>query len=141
MARLPRPDVGPGPHADLVNALHELHHRSGWPSLRRLAVDAACSHTTVWKAFSSATLPAWGTVELRFLLSSTSSAALFFDGGYYRRQADQLHNVGELDEWIYGYGAGIQVETPLGLARVSYALGKPDNFATGKIFIGLVNQF
>jgi outer membrane protein insertion porin family len=84
---------------------------------------------------------AWGTVELRLLLSATSYAALFFDGGYYRRQADALHNVPELDDWIYGYGAGIQIETPLGLARISYALGKPDNFATGKIFIGLVNQF
>lgn len=84
---------------------------------------------------------AWGTLELRFLLASTSYAALFFDVGYYKRQADPLHEVVELDEWIHGYGAGIQIETPLGLARVSYALGKPDNFATGKIFVGLVNQF
>jgi outer membrane protein assembly factor BamA len=84
---------------------------------------------------------AWGTIELRLLLSSSSYAALFFDAGYYKRQGDPLHNVIEIDEWIYGYGAGLQIETPLGLARVSYALGKPDNFATGKIFVGLVNQF
>jgi outer membrane protein insertion porin family len=84
---------------------------------------------------------AWGTLELRLLLSSSSYAAIFFDAGYYKRQTDALHNIAEIDDWIYGYGAGVQIETPLGLARISYALGKPDNFATGKIFIGLVNQF
>ena len=64
MGALPRPDVPPGAHHDLVVALHELHHRAGWPSLRRLAADAGCSHTTVSHVFSSPRLPAWGTLEL-----------------------------------------------------------------------------
>ncbi len=64
MSSLPRPKVPPGPHRDLVDAMHDLHHRAGWPSLRRLAVAAGCSHTTVSKAFSSTALPAWGTLEL-----------------------------------------------------------------------------
>ena len=64
MSALPRPDIPPGPHRELVDALHDLHHRAGWPSLRRLASAAGCSHTTVSKAFSSTALPTWGTLEL-----------------------------------------------------------------------------
>ena len=37
MGALPSPDLPPGAHQDLVRALHELHHRAGWPSLRSLA--------------------------------------------------------------------------------------------------------
>jgi hypothetical protein len=33
------------------------------------------------------------------------------------------------------------LETPLGLVRLSFALGREDTFETGKVFIGLVNQF
>jgi tetratricopeptide (TPR) repeat protein len=61
---LPRPDLPPGAHRDLVDALHDLHHRAGWPSLRTLATAAGCSHTTVSAVFSSGRLPAWGVVEL-----------------------------------------------------------------------------
>ena len=64
MSALPRPDLPPGPHRDLVDALHELHHHAGWPSLRHLAADTGVSHTTVSKAFSQPALPAWGHLEL-----------------------------------------------------------------------------
>ena len=64
MNALPRPDLPPGPHRDLVTALHDLHHRSGWPSLRILARQAGCSHTAVSHAFSSPRLPTWGMVEV-----------------------------------------------------------------------------
>jgi tetratricopeptide (TPR) repeat protein len=64
VSALPRPDLPPGAHRDLVEALHDLHHRAGWPSLRTLAKAAGCSHTTVSAVFSSARLPAWGVVEL-----------------------------------------------------------------------------
>ena len=64
MSSLPRPDLPPGPHRDLVTALHDLHHRAGWPSLRTLARETGVSHTTVSKAMSHPALPAWGTVEL-----------------------------------------------------------------------------
>jgi tetratricopeptide (TPR) repeat protein len=64
MGALPRPDLPPGPHRDLVDALHDLHHRAGWPSLRTLAKKTGVSHTTVSKAFSTPTLPSWGTLEL-----------------------------------------------------------------------------
>jgi len=64
MGALPHPDLPPGAHQELVRALHDLHHRAGWPSLRSLARDAGVSHTTVSKVLSSGVLPPWGTVEL-----------------------------------------------------------------------------
>ena len=64
MGALPRPDVAPGPHRELVDALHALHHRAGWPSLRVLAAETGVSHTTVSKVLSSPSLPSWGNVEL-----------------------------------------------------------------------------
>jgi hypothetical protein len=64
MGALPRPALPPGAQHDLVDALHELHHRAGWPSLRTLAKAAGCSHTTVSTVFSSPRLPSWGLLEL-----------------------------------------------------------------------------
>jgi tetratricopeptide (TPR) repeat protein len=61
---LRRPDLPLGPARELNDALHALHHRAGWPSLRTLARQVGCSHTTVSKAFSSPKLPAWGVLEL-----------------------------------------------------------------------------
>ena len=53
MGALPRPDVPPGAHRDLVEALHRLHHRAGWPSLRVLGRQVGCSPSTVSAVFSS----------------------------------------------------------------------------------------
>ena len=64
MGGLPHPNLEPGPHRELVDALHDLHHRSGWPSLRVLAREAGCSPTTVSAVFSSPRLPSWGVLEL-----------------------------------------------------------------------------
>ncbi|HQR26432.1 MAG TPA: AAA family ATPase [Nocardioides sp.] len=64
MGALPRPDIPPGPQRELNDALHDLHHRVGWPSLRVLARAAGCSHTTVSAVFSSPRLPSWGVVEV-----------------------------------------------------------------------------
>ena len=83
----------------------------------------------------------WGSLEARLLLSDKSYAAVFFDGGYYERVADTRRGAAAARAWLYGYGVGAQIETPLGLVRLSYALGRDDTFATGKVFVGLVNQF
>jgi outer membrane protein insertion porin family len=83
----------------------------------------------------------WTNLELRLLLSSTSYVAAFFDGGYYRRPDDPIQGTAAFEAWIFGYGAGAQVESPLGLVQVSYALSRDDTFGTGKVFVGLVNQF
>src|SRR3954449_3772456 len=64
MGGLPRPDLSPGPQRELVLALHQLHHRAGWPSLRKLAAVVGVSPTTVSGIFSTARLPTWGALEL-----------------------------------------------------------------------------
>jgi tetratricopeptide (TPR) repeat protein len=64
MGALKRPDVPPGPHRDLLDAIHRLHHRAGRPSLRDLARDVGVSRTTVAAVFSAPRLPRWGVVEL-----------------------------------------------------------------------------
>ena len=64
LSALPRPDLPPGAQRDLVAALHDLHHRAGWPSLRTLGGEAGCSHTTVSTVFSSTKLPNWGLLQL-----------------------------------------------------------------------------
>jgi hypothetical protein len=64
MSALPRPELAPGPKQSLNDALHDLHHRAGWPSLRALAKETGVSHTTVSKTFSQPALPSWGTLEL-----------------------------------------------------------------------------
>ena len=64
MGVLTRPDLPPGTGRDLVEALHDLHHRAGRPSLRTIAAQVGCSPTTVSAVFSSNRLPTWGVLEL-----------------------------------------------------------------------------
>jgi len=64
VAALPKPVLAEGPLRDLFDELHALHHRAGWPSLRDIAREVGCSHTTVSGAFSDARLPRWGLLEL-----------------------------------------------------------------------------
>ncbi|QFZ21040.1 ATP-binding protein [Saccharothrix syringae] len=64
MGGLPRPQLPPGPVRDLFEALHALHHRAGWPSLRAMAREVGCSHTTVAAAFAGPGPPRWGLLEL-----------------------------------------------------------------------------
>jgi len=61
---LPQPTLPEGALADLFSALHELHHRTGRPSLRQMASEVGCSHTTISAAFSEPRLPRWGLLEL-----------------------------------------------------------------------------
>ncbi len=64
MGALPRPDVPAGAVRELSDALHELHHRAGWPSLREMSRDVGYSHTTISAAFSDTRVPRWGLLEL-----------------------------------------------------------------------------
>jgi tetratricopeptide (TPR) repeat protein len=64
MGALPQPNVPDGPVRTLFTALHELHHQAGWPSLRDMAKEIGCSHTTISAAFSRPVVPRWGLLEL-----------------------------------------------------------------------------
>ncbi|HEU4337500.1 MAG TPA: AAA family ATPase [Nocardioides sp.] len=63
MGQLNRPELEPGPHRDLVDALHRLHDGAGRPSLRAIARRAGCSHTTVHHLFTHPRPPAWSLLD------------------------------------------------------------------------------
>ncbi|WP_163573354.1 XRE family transcriptional regulator [Fodinicola feengrottensis] len=64
MGALPKPRLPDGPAKTLFDALHDLHHQAGWPSLRDMAREVGCSHTTVSGAFAGPRVPRWGLLEL-----------------------------------------------------------------------------
>ncbi len=84
---------------------------------------------------------AWGNLELRYSLTRRTFASIFYDAGYYKKPSDFITGSPEEKGFIFGYGAGIRIETPLGIFGISYALGKGDTFLEGKIHFGLINDF
>jgi hypothetical protein len=54
MAKLPFPDAQPGALRDLLEELHDLHARAGWPSTRDMAKGQRFSHTAVRELFTKA---------------------------------------------------------------------------------------
>ncbi len=83
----------------------------------------------------------WFNIEYRFLLTERTFVFAFYDLGYYLRQAELLKNILKSEDFIYGYGVGLKIETALGVLGVSFALGKEDSFSEGKIHFGFVNEF
>ncbi len=84
---------------------------------------------------------AWSNTEYRFLLARRSFLYGFLDTGYYLRPADDLRGTAGIEDFKYGYGIGLQVETGLGNIGVSFALGKGDSFGDAKVHFGLINDF
>ncbi|MGQ9644098.1 MAG: BamA/OMP85 family outer membrane protein, partial [Ignavibacterium sp.] len=83
----------------------------------------------------------WSNIEYRFLLTRRTFAFAFFDTGYYLRNAEPERNILKAEDFLYGYGLGLNLETGLGVFAVSFALGQGDSFTDGKIHFGLVNEF
>ena len=83
----------------------------------------------------------WSNLEYRLMMTQRSYAFLFYDAGYYFIQADPERKVVENDDYIFGYGMGITVETAIGLLGVSFALAQGDSFSEGKIHFGIINEF
>ncbi len=83
----------------------------------------------------------WSNMEYRFLLERRSFLYGFIDTGYYFRPEDAVRGTSKSDEFKYGYGMGIQLETGLGIMGVSFALGEGDSFTQGKVHFGLLNEF
>uniref|UniRef100_A0A7V3E8D6 POTRA domain-containing protein n=1 Tax=Ignavibacterium album TaxID=591197 RepID=A0A7V3E8D6_9BACT len=83
----------------------------------------------------------WTNFEYRFLLTRRTFAFVFFDTGYYLRNAEVERNILKAEDFLYGYGLGLNLETGLGILAVSFALGQGDSFTDGKIHFGLVNEF
>jgi outer membrane protein insertion porin family len=83
----------------------------------------------------------WTNTEYRFLLTRRSFIYSFFDMGYYYLPGNNNQYIETVQQFKYGYGGGIQLETNLGHIRVSFAFGEGDSFLMGKIHIGLINEF
>jgi outer membrane protein insertion porin family len=84
---------------------------------------------------------AWTAAEYRLLLARRSFLFGFFDTGYYFRPSTTGGLVPSSEAFQYGYGFGLRFDTPLGNMGVSFALGKGDSFANGKVHVGIVNEF
>jgi outer membrane protein insertion porin family len=84
---------------------------------------------------------AWSNLEYRLMLTQRSYAFVFYDAGYYFIQADPDRQIAENEDYIFGYGMGITVETAIGLLGVSFALAQGDSFSDGKIHFGVINEF
>lgn len=84
---------------------------------------------------------AWSNLEYRLMLTQRSYAFLFFDAGYYFLDADPEKGIAKSEDYIFGYGLGITVETAIGLLGVSFALAQGDSFSEGKIHFGIINEF
>ena len=83
----------------------------------------------------------WSNLEYRFLFTKRTFGFVFFDTGYYLRPAEINKNIPKTEEFLYGYGVGLNLETGIGVLGVSYALGKGDTFSDGKIHFGIINEF
>lgn len=83
----------------------------------------------------------WTNLEYRLLITRRTYAFVFFDTGYYLRKGEPDRNIEQLEDFKIGYGAGLNLETGLGVLIVSYALGEGDSFSEGKIHFGIVNEF
>ena len=83
----------------------------------------------------------WSNLEYRFLFTRRSYGFVFFDTGYYFRPEEKDKNILKSEDFLYGLGLGLNLETNIGVLRVSYALGQGDTFSDGKIHFGIVNDF
>jgi outer membrane protein assembly factor BamA len=84
---------------------------------------------------------AWSNLEYRLMLTPRSYAFLLFDAGYYFLEADPERGVAGQEDFIFGYGLGITIDTTIGLLGVSFALAQGDSFSDGKIHFGIINEF
>ncbi len=76
-------------------------------------------------------------LEYRFLAGRDARIFVFNDWGFY----DYKDTGGTKEDIFSGIGIGVRFNTPLGIMGVDYGLGRGDSFSTGKIHVGLINNF
>jgi outer membrane protein insertion porin family len=84
---------------------------------------------------------AWTNLEYRLMLSIRTYAFLFFDSGYYRLDPIPEIGIQQGENFIFGYGIGIALDTAIGTLGVSFAFADGDTFSEGKIHFGIINEF
>ncbi len=79
--------------------------------------------------------------EMRYLFEKNSFFALFFNGAYYERNTQKAF----VHDLPYGFGAGVQFDTKIGIFSLYYALGsqfgQTISFKQAKIHFGFTNSF
>lgn len=83
----------------------------------------------------------WTNLEYRLLLAPRSFMFLFYDTGYFLRNEDETQNIPEVSGFNTGYGFGLNIQTGIGILRVSYAIPAGDPLNEGKIHFGILNEF
>ena len=84
---------------------------------------------------------AWSNLEYRLLTGQRSYAFGFFDFGYILLPDRPSAGLVKQETNKAGYGAGIRLDTPLGLIGISLAFGEGDTFSTAKLHLRLMNEF
>ncbi len=109
---------------------NELYRIGGLKSLRGFDEESIYAST-----FSI------GKIEYRYLLEQNSFLFTFVNAAYYENKSRGFN----LKDTPWGFGAGLNFETRIGIMSISYALGKqfdnPIYFKNGKIHFGIVNYF
>jgi hemolysin activation/secretion protein len=81
------------------------------------------------------------TVEYRYLLDQNAFLSVFFDWAYTEKRLRDSY----VNDFPFGFGAGLNFETKAGIFGISYALGRqngdPLDFRSSKIHFGYVNIF
>lgn len=79
--------------------------------------------------------------ELRYLLGQNSNVLLFWNGAYYQNKV----RTPQLSDTPFGFGAGFNFESGVGVFSIFYAVGKEQNnsinFARAKVHFGYINYF
>ncbi len=83
----------------------------------------------------------WSNLEYRLITDQRSYAFGFVDIGYVFIPERPLAGLVKQEIYRVGYGAGIRLDTPLGLIGVSLAFGEGDTFSTAKLHLRLMNEF
>jgi outer membrane protein assembly factor BamA len=110
--------------------LSDLFRLGGARSLRGYAEDQFLGSRVVWTS-----------LEYRFLTGRRSYLYGFFDWGYVATDPGEYSPLERSELRPYGYGAGLLVETALGIVEVTIAAGRDDTFSTAKFHLRLVNEF
>ena len=84
---------------------------------------------------------AWTNLEYRLMLSQRTYTFVFFDSGYYLQEPIPEIGILGIEDFIFGYGVGIALDTAIGLLGVSFAFADGDTFSEGKIHFGIINEF
>jgi len=81
---------------------------------------------------------AWLNLEYRYLLASRSRVFLFFDSGYFQYRDQKTQSV---ENYKYGYGFGLRLETRLGIIGIDYGIGEGRGLTSGLVHVRLTNRF